>query len=102
MTLPFACECGLKPEEFYDLTFIEWDAVAKGYEEREKREWTRSAFVAYHLQPLVKHPKRMSSILESVGIKQTKVKAKITTKEDEQYVKEVFEALERKKKSGGK
>ena len=41
------CELGLKPWEFWRLTFAEYNLMCEGYFIREAREWERTRYLAY-------------------------------------------------------
>lgn len=59
-----AAECGIKPSEFWDLTWKEFSIIILGAEKRELNEWARNrnlAYVIYLSNTADKHPKSLKS-----------------------------------------
>lgn len=56
------CELGLKPWEFWNLTFAEYNLICEGYFKRETRAWERTRYLAYCM--LLPHYKDLKSPMD--------------------------------------
>jgi hypothetical protein len=59
-----AAECGLKPSEFWEMTWKDFSIIVMGKERSELNEWSRTrqlAYVMYLSNTTEQHPKPLKS-----------------------------------------
>jgi len=59
-----AAECGIKPNEFWDMTWKDFSIIVMGKERNELNEWSRTrqlAYVMYLSNSAEQHPKPLKS-----------------------------------------
>jgi hypothetical protein len=59
-----AAECGIKPSEFWDMTWKDYSIIVLGTERKELNEWARTrnlAYIIYLSSSSEKHPKSIQS-----------------------------------------
>lgn len=59
-----AAECGIRPNEFWDMTWKDFSIIVMGKERNELNEWSRTrqlAYVMYLSNSAEQHPKPLKS-----------------------------------------
>jgi len=59
-----AAECGIRPNEFWDMTWKDFSIIVMGKERNELNEWSRTrqlAYVMYLSNSAEQHPKSLKS-----------------------------------------
>ena len=79
----------LKPDEFWDLTFAEFNLMVEGYKWREEREWERTAQLAAWL--LSPHTKKKITADKLLGKDKRKHKRKRVSPKEKAKIMEGLE-----------
>jgi len=76
-----AAECGIRPNEFWDMTWKDFSIIVLGKERNELNEWARTrnlAYIVYLSSTTEKNPKSIKSFwsipeLDNAGIEEDRV-----------------------------
>jgi hypothetical protein len=76
-----AAECGLRPDEFWDITWKDFSIIVMGNERKELNEWARTrnlAYIIYLSSTSEKSPKSIKSFwhipaIDDIEIEEEKV-----------------------------